>query len=390
MAVNNAIGWVQFKLIGGARNLAVTAGAYAAAAIVLMIFATQISYRPSFAELGYYIPLISGIQMVILLLWGTMRVGHAVRLDVNTGILESHRLMPVSPIAAILGYVFGSTAQVLSLFAVNVVLGAVCVAAGSLPIRLWVLASAVLLCYAVMVWTIVIFFSFRFGGAAICVVGIQIIMNILRAEPLQVFPGLQLIAMPMADRSFFNLSRFDGLEALLTIGCVLQVLITGTYLIAAGRRYARDNVLAFDWPLSALLLALWIGATLVGVTMLMDQFRTGQPFYGQVRSPTVIASSLTAIVLLAILPISGAIRSHRLPPVAAVLGTSALVCLTLCVAPRASDHAKTRYLICALDICAFLASIRYVLGLAVERRWWTRRSVHGSSRCGFCRQCSTR
>jgi len=131
MASSNAIGWVQFKLLGGTRNLCVTSVAYAIVVIAVMFLATQLENPPSFAVLGRGAPVIMSVQLIVLLLYGTLRVGHAVRLDVNGSMIESHRLMPVSSISAVLGYLFGSTAQAFSLFVINIVLGAACVSVAS-------------------------------------------------------------------------------------------------------------------------------------------------------------------------------------------------------------------------------------------------------------------
>ena len=52
-----------------------------------------------------------GLQGAILGLYGCSVVGNAVRRDISAGLLESHRLMPVSAGTAVLGYVTGPTLQ---------------------------------------------------------------------------------------------------------------------------------------------------------------------------------------------------------------------------------------------------------------------------------------
>src|SRR5688572_1161425 len=93
---DNAIAWVQVRLRGGPRNLLTTTLTYAAVVGLAMVGSVQlVPARPGDTLAGWVGGLL-GLQVATLLLFGTSRVASAIRLDINTGIIESNRLMPVA------------------------------------------------------------------------------------------------------------------------------------------------------------------------------------------------------------------------------------------------------------------------------------------------------
>ena len=78
----------------------------------------------------------------------------AIRGDLNSRMIESHRLMPITPAEAVFGYMLGGASQVLLLAALNFVIGAVLCAMGGLQTDRWILSTGVLLVFAVFVWSI--------------------------------------------------------------------------------------------------------------------------------------------------------------------------------------------------------------------------------------------
>src|SRR3954471_3533637 len=101
-----------------------------------------------------------GLQTGILLLFGCMTVGAAVRLDHTSKMIESHRLMPTSAASAIVGYVLGAPCQALSMALANFVIGAIVANSAQVTLTRWAMANAILLGFVIFIWVVVVFFGF--------------------------------------------------------------------------------------------------------------------------------------------------------------------------------------------------------------------------------------
>jgi len=98
------IGWAQFRLLGGWKNLlttALAAGLIGAAAMFALVKGVR---QPAPLTFGYFINLFLGLQVLVLLIFGATRASGAVRGDMTSRMIESHRLMPAPPAGALLGY----------------------------------------------------------------------------------------------------------------------------------------------------------------------------------------------------------------------------------------------------------------------------------------------
>src|SRR5579864_3812639 len=122
IAFANAIWWAQFRLLGGWKNLLLTVGAYAAILGTTMFTLVRAVREVRSTTFGYFVGLIVGLQALVLVVYGTLRAAGAVRADVTSRIIESHRLMPLTAGNAVLGYLLGSTIQAMAFFAVNFIL----------------------------------------------------------------------------------------------------------------------------------------------------------------------------------------------------------------------------------------------------------------------------
>src|SRR5215203_1688070 len=119
--VNNAIAWAHFQLRGGLSSVWFCL-VYAAA--VVGFYALARSVDPiNFGRASFWVNLLMGIQTLALVLFGASRVSAAIRGDVTSRMIESHRLMPTSPVMAIAGYLVGGAAQPLMIGATTFILG---------------------------------------------------------------------------------------------------------------------------------------------------------------------------------------------------------------------------------------------------------------------------
>src|SRR5258705_532378 len=111
LGIYNALGWGHLQLRGGWKNLAITTGGYSLLIVAVIIVTLRLN--PDYAQgilQGWTVGLL-GLQMGVLLLFGCMTVGAAVRLDHTSRMIESHRLMPTPATSAIAGYVMGAPCQ---------------------------------------------------------------------------------------------------------------------------------------------------------------------------------------------------------------------------------------------------------------------------------------
>lgn len=153
--VDNAISWAQFRLRGGLRNLLLTSIAYTLGAAFFIELFYQLADRPGekmqVLEGASFMDLI--VQCVFLVILGGNIVAGALRRDITNHLIESHRLMPLSPVQAIVGYLAGTTVQILTLCLINFAIGAILFEARGIPVQPWLISNAMLLGFSLSIWT---------------------------------------------------------------------------------------------------------------------------------------------------------------------------------------------------------------------------------------------
>ncbi|HEY2589048.1 MAG TPA: hypothetical protein VGI81_25115, partial [Tepidisphaeraceae bacterium] len=262
--INNAIAWSQFRLLGGWKNILLTSGAYAVVIAAAMFgLAYGLREPPSNTYAGFVL-LFYILQCLLLLLYGTARVAQAARSDVRSRIIESHRMMPVAPFGAVLGYWLGASLQAIVLFGINFGLGAVAIAGASLPLQSWAIANAVLLAFGLFVWSIVLFFSFRSGLGLWGAVVVMLMIPFSQMQLLDFVPGASVLASPFIGRTIFDPRATLTLDWPFVVAGFAQAVIAALYLVAASRRYERDDVIGFGPTLGLLLLIAWAAVSMVG------------------------------------------------------------------------------------------------------------------------------
>ena len=108
---------VQYQLLGGFRRLSAIV-LVCAVVLVAGIFGLRRLGMPDpfTAVAGTALNFRTGIQVFLLILGGCQAVYRAMLRDHEGKMKESHRLTPMSNITVVLGYLFGSTLQISSLF----------------------------------------------------------------------------------------------------------------------------------------------------------------------------------------------------------------------------------------------------------------------------------
>ncbi|HXE55904.1 MAG TPA: hypothetical protein VN541_22960, partial [Tepidisphaeraceae bacterium] len=313
----NAIGWAQFRILGGWKNIIGTVIAYTVALGSLMFVLARLNGTAASVTYSFFLGIFLGLQVLAALIYGSMRVSGAVRNDVTSGVIESHRLMPVSPMSAVLGYLFGSTFQAMWLFAANFVLGAIAVSAAHLSMQSWVICNGVLLWFAMCIWTIVQFFGYRstfgaMGGILVLIAGWWLIAG---GGALLPVPALQVLFTPLIGHTIFDMrSGLGGIDKAYLVGGVGQLAIGWLYCLASAERYRRDDLVGFNPVIAILLLGVVTAASLAGM-LHPDWFMTfGRFRIAPMERETAFEMSVILVLLLAILPISSAVRLSVVPP----------------------------------------------------------------------------
>jgi hypothetical protein len=317
MLTNNAITWAHFQLRGGWKSLIVTSSFYGTAILVLIFITTRMNSTGSTSTTAGWAGVIMGLQAAALLLFAGSRISHAIRNDLNSSIIESHRLMPLPPWQAIVGYMTGPSGQALGVVAVNLLLGVGIVSMASLGLYEWFAANGVLLSFSVFIWAVLVLMSFvtrkAFGGIG-WVIGLTVFGFSTQGMITMLLPGVAVLASPVMGQTVFSLR--PGALALgpnYALAIAGQGVIGALCFVGAARKYRRADEAAFTPFMGLLLLAAWVGVSLVG----MAHWRDVAPWvirraFGdddEVRPVQFIASTLMAM-LVALIPIAAASRAH--------------------------------------------------------------------------------
>jgi hypothetical protein len=375
----NPIGWGQFHLRGGWKSFwPVTLGYTALVGLGLLLMVRLAD--PNAALPGLKLVFL-GLQGGLMVLFVTTRVATAIRQDLTNKMIESHRLMPVSPAQAVLGYLVGPSAQPMALCAANLLLGCgLCQATGT-PLPLWFTVNAVLRLFTAFAVTLGAFGAFtgRPGGAAVGWIGSFVgLLNIITIGAI--LPGVNVLATPFLGSTIFNMpvAGRDAIEVYAP-STVFQALIAGACFAGACRRYRRDDRPALGWDLGLLLLSAWVATSAYGMLHWQDvgpSMMRMQPVKGAAQ----LLGSVISSMLLALVPLAGSASQSmdwerrtalgdpsagRRPPAPPVVALAAAgVTLALAAAgcrQGATGHPRDAVIRTAAVLLCFFLSTSYVL-----------------------------
>ena len=348
----NALAWGQFHLRGGWPRLWGFAGFYVAAVGALLALASLTGNVVA----GLLKFALTGVQAGILVLFVGGRVSTAIRQDLTSRMIESHRLMPLSPAQAVLGYLLGPAAHPLALALGNVVLGLFLSAAGGVPAAVWLTANAVLLEFAAFIALCLAFGAFSGKGSS-AMVWLGFFIGIYSHAVIGfILPALNVLATPLAGRTVFNLGVVAGdAVQLYAPAAVFHVWFGAICFAGACRRYRRDDRLALGMDLGLALLAAWV-ATSAFAILRWEDYRPTLISRETVHREVQVIGSLAAAMLVGIIPLNGAafaasdwatrrgladpsLGRRPVPPLmVAVAGAVVCLMLTLIAIPGAASH----------------------------------------------------
>jgi hypothetical protein len=308
LSTDNAIAFAQVRLRGGWRNLLMTTVAYAVLIGATMYVTTTYSGgRRSAAYTGWATGLL-GLQALMLLIFGATRVAGAVRTDITSGMIESHRLMPLPAGQAMVGYLFGATCQAIALGVVNLLIGAYAVQKAGLPIDRWLAANGVLAIFCVFVWASGGLLAFVARGAGLILflplTAIWISQGLLMAY----IPALAVLMTPLAGNTVFSFSAgVVDPRYVYGVGATAQLFFAGVCFAACCRKYRRADAQGITAGLGLVLLGGWVIVSSFGIRQ-WDAFAP-RILNGNPDTESQLIGSIIATMLLALLPISAAAQA---------------------------------------------------------------------------------
>jgi hypothetical protein len=299
IGVSNPIAFAHMQLRGGWKNTAIVTGVYALAIGAIMIATIRFDPRATTRTLSAWATGLLVLQAVFLTFLSCGTINSAIRVDTTSHMMESHRLMPISPASAVLGYLFGAPFQYVVMAAVTFLLGWFATLGAQLPSMRWLVANAVLGMFALLLWSGVVFFALAVKHGARWYFGFLIGVLCSQALVLFLLPGLTLLASPMMHGTIFEArSSNSELNPRYVMAMAAQLVLIVIFCLAAARRFRRPDRPAVGTLLSLVLLGAWIAISAVG-TMHWEEIR---PFDGMGEDTTVqFVATMAASTLLALL-----------------------------------------------------------------------------------------
>jgi hypothetical protein len=300
---DNPIAWVQVRLKGGLRNLLSTTATYSAVVILAMLGTIQLFEENPTTMYSRWMVGMLALQSAVLLLLGSARVSGAIKLDLTSGIIESNRLMPIAPMQAVIGYIFGSVAQAMCLAGANLVIGGFAAVQAGISPGYWFGANALILTFAMFIWTIIASSAFHQKNVMGFLFFAPAIPMIGQSGALGLVPGIMLLLTPLLGGSIFDISAtLGGLRDIYILSIAAQMVVGSLCFVAACRKYRRSDVIGFTPLLGLLLLATWVAVSCFG-TMWWEDLK---PSYIYRQSLNPGSQFLTAVLIgmiLALIPV---------------------------------------------------------------------------------------
>ncbi|MHC4695601.1 MAG: hypothetical protein ACYTFA_02535 [Planctomycetota bacterium] len=334
---------VQYELLGGHRRM-LAIGAICMTVLVAGSFGFRqtLLHESLTVVAGWMLDGLAVIQIAVVVLGGCNAVYRAMLRDYDTKMIESHRLTPMSNMTAALGYLFGSTFQILAVFLVILTFGSVLTSLAGYRVVDWIYGNVFLLNGAVTLWSMVALSGLRLAKP-INPVPVIVGAAVLGYVWLVVVPaaGLLLCAYP-AVIGFQIITGASTLtpQAVGILGGV-NLVMTAFWLSAAAAKYRRPDLPALNTLRGLLLLAMWVVLGTAGIVLYASGRFAGIPIP---RGDGLILIQWLATMILSLvvaLPaIAGAVEcrmlirrgssmrgwSDRVPAVVTAAIAAALIC----------------------------------------------------------------
>jgi hypothetical protein len=311
--IDNAISWAQFRLRGGIKNLLLTSFGYAAAVIFFILLFYELADLPnekmSVLEASSIMDL--AFQGILLLILGGSMIAGSLRRDIANQLIESHRLMPLSPVQAIVGYLAGCTVQILALWGINVAVGAVLFMERGLPVQPWLISNLLLLAFCVSLWTVMALSTFVSRAIVAMLIGLVVSIAFSGGFIFAVAPGLLTFCSPMHGHTIFDF----GVPIELTTGTVVALAAQGIIGVlcirGAARKYADASALSLTLGPALAALGVWAALSWFGIFD-FHKLRPAMLEYQSIQWRVLVVGAIATSMLVALLPVAAVASADTL------------------------------------------------------------------------------
>jgi hypothetical protein len=386
LSTDNAIAWAQFQLRGGWKSISLNAGGYFLLICGAIVLTCRLSGDRNLNNTlaGWTMGLL-GLQALFIVIIGGMRVTTAIKQDITTGIMESHRMMPVPALHAIAGYLLGTMTAALGFFVANVAIGLATTLMAGNPAGRWIGANLVLLLFTIFLWVLFAFAAFtapKGVGALFSI--LPTIGWISQGAMFNVLPGLGVMAGPLLGGTIFSMrSNTTELSGPVITSAAVQFLMGSIFFAGAMRKYRRPEGLALGVVLSHLLLLMWVACNMLAILRPAD-FHIGMR-WKQNENAAYIGAMISSM-LLALVPLANGARIYvqwlkrrvddpqakaALSPVVLAIMSAGIMSLIIMAAPKSPPRVDP--LMTAMVFFFYSLAVVYVTAwvyLATESAKW--------------------
>lgn len=308
----NPLLWLHYRLIGPLNALAFV-GVFA----LLVIGGSGMSYRmTSQNEVGQvssiWLGIITGGQAVFLLLMMPAAVRRAVLRDFQTGMIESHRLSPLSGFTLISGYLMGAPIQVWLLYGASLFFGTIFSAhygytlGVTSTVPAWYFLQLCMLLLSFMITALTLLIALGTSGKA-NILGLLSVVCIFGGwMVVAVVPGLALVLGIMsADSLYHSITKSQILNpSSILLAGGFQLMFGLIFFFAATRKVRVPERAMFSVFLGTILALLCGGALVAGFSQLDASSWIVREW--DIMTEVQIAASAAVLLLVAYIPLISA------------------------------------------------------------------------------------
>jgi hypothetical protein len=311
-------------------------------------------YRAGFTEVdaarAAFLPLLI-FQVFILAVFATAAIGTGILRETEEGMIEYQRLTPLSPLAKVLGYLFGLPVRQYAAFGITAVFSGFSIVVGKIPFQAWgsvylvLFTSAILYHLLALITGLIIKSRWRAGLISL---GFVLILNLVLPRlaefgfvmfsHLTVWPvvGSNIIdlipAIPTTRGPFSGWARHIGVPDVpfwgvrmshLTFSLVVQSSLILTFVVMLARRWRDEqaHLLGKGYAVGWLL---WLQVILLG--NVLPLLESGRVFSGMLGARTELARAFSRL--------PGQAEARVLAVIYGVISLWILLPIISCMTPR--------------------------------------------------------
>lgn len=220
------------------------------------------------------------------------------------GMHDSLRLMNLSPVSVMFGYVLGASSQALCAIVPCTVVGVVASLAAGTSLLLWLWGAGLMLMTAVAMWAATALLAMLTRQAGVILV-VLVVLSPLLLGGVSFVPAISVLLPPLAGAGAFDVHA-QGFGPEVVAAAALQFVLAGVLFFAAARKFSEPHRHALGVDLGLWLLAVWSVANALALLLWeslgprwLDDLRAGRGRLLGGASLTLLVVALAPLTSLA-------------------------------------------------------------------------------------------